>query len=166
MHRSLCVLFALAVAACGDSDDFESTPIDTSGVYTVSVTNKANACGYPNWNENESTSGIQLTILQDGKNITGTVDGAVGALVQFLLGASTFQGTVSGNQVNATNFGTKSYTQNACTYTINIVMEGTLDGDALQGVLRYTPKTNESPDCGVLASCESIQEFAGSRPPK
>lgn len=166
MRRSLVSLCALALAACGDGDDFESTPVDTSGVYTVNVTNKANACGYPNWNENESTTGIELTIIQDGSTITGTVGGAVGSLVQLLLGASTFQGTVSGNQVDATNFGTKSYTDGACTYTINIVMEGTLDGDALQGVLRYTPKTNESPDCGVLASCESIQEFSGSRPPK
>jgi hypothetical protein len=161
---SLCC--ALALVACGGSDDFESTPIDVSGVYTVSVTNKANDCNFPNWNAGESSSGIQLTIVQQDASITGSIDGAVGALVQFLLGASTFQGSVSGNQVNATNFGTKSYTQSACTYTINMVMDGTLDGDALQGTLEYTPKTNGSPDCGVLNTCATLQDFAGSRPPK
>ena len=156
----------VATPACGGDDDFESTPLDVSGAYTVSVTNKTNGCALLNWKEGEQTTGIPLTVLQDGKNISGTIDGLVGSAVAFWIGSASFQGTVDGNVVHAENFGTKAFNENACTYTINMVMDATLDGNALQGAIHYTPKTNDSPDCGVLANCTSLQEFSGSRPPK
>jgi hypothetical protein len=164
--QRLGLLVAAVAFGCGGSEDFESAPIDVAGVYSVNVTNKVNGCGFPNWKEGEQTTGIELTMMQDGTSVTGAIGGGVGALVQLLLGASTFSGTLSGDQVTATNFGTKSATQNGCTYTTNMVMTGTLTGDALQGVLEYTPQTNGSPDCGVLNECTSLQEFSGARPPK
>jgi hypothetical protein len=165
--RWVAVFAMLTSTGCGgEDDDFASTPVDVSGVYSVSVTNKSNACNLPTWEQDKQTSGIPITVTQGGTTINGSIDGVAGALVKFWLGSSTFAGSVDGDRVNATNFGTQPYSKASCTYTINMVMEATLTGDALQGVLRYTPKTNGSPDCGVLESCETIQEFAGSRPPK
>lgn len=166
VRPTLAMIAALALVACGGGDDFESSPVDVSGSYTVGVTNKSNGCGLQNWEEGKQSSGIGVTMQQDGSQITGTIDGVTGALVSLWLGASTFQGSVAGNQVEATNFGTKSFSLLACTYTINMVMDAVVTGDALQGTLSYTPQTNGSPDCGVLDSCQSVQEFSGSRPPK
>jgi hypothetical protein len=58
------------------------------------------------------------------------------------------------------------FPQANCTYTLNVTFDGALSGDALQGTLTYAPKTNGSPDCGVLEQCQALQDFAGSRPPK
>ncbi len=165
-HRVLLLAFALAPAACGSSDDFKSDPVDVSGSYSVSVTNKSNACALQNWTDGAQSNAIPVTMTQNGTSVTGTIDGLVGAYVKLVLGSNTFQGKVDGSTVNATNFGTSSYKQNNCTYTLNLEMNATLSGNSLQGTITYKPKTNASPDCGTLESCENIQEFAGSRPPK
>lgn len=162
----LAAVLSLAAAACGSDDEFESTPVDVSGSYTVSVTNKSNGCNFTDWQQDETTSGIPITITQDGETITITIDGLVGSAVALWLGASKLEGNVDGDRVHATYFGTRSFTQATCTYSINAEMDATLTGDSLQGVIRYKPKTNGSPDCGALESCETLQEFAGSRPPK
>jgi hypothetical protein len=165
-RAALLGLVLLSVAGCGGDDDFESKPVDVSGVYNVAVTNKSNACSFPNWEDGKSTTGIPLTMTQSGTDISGSIDGIAGGLVKLLLGSNTFQGTVDGKEVHATNFGTNSFNQVGCTYTINMTLDGELQGDALQGTLHYRPKTNGSPDCGSLESCESVQDFSGVRAPK
>jgi len=164
MKRSILLLSVL-LSGCGGSDDFESKPVDVSGSYTMTVTSKANDCGLANWKEGESAGGIPVTVTQDGKSVNGSIDGLVGGLVKLWLGSNTFQGTVDGEEVHATNFGTNSTTSGGCSYTLNMVLDGVLDGNALQGTLTYEPQTNGSPDCGQLETCQNVQDFVGSRPP-
>jgi hypothetical protein len=159
-------LLAMIAFACSGGEDFESTPADVSGTYTVSVTNREDSCGFPNWEQGKTSSDIKLTLVQDGENISATIDGVVGGIVEWALGTKSFQGSVDGDHVHATGYGTNAFTQANCTYTINLTFDGTLSGDSLQGTLTYAPKTNGSPDCGVLEQCQALQDFAGSRPPK
>jgi hypothetical protein len=81
------------------------------------------------------------------------------------LGSHTFTGDVSGNDISLKLFGTRSYTQSSCAYTINATLSGTLAGDALAGQILYTTSTNSSPDCGTIQGCKSTQAYNGSRPP-
>jgi hypothetical protein len=165
VSRSVACLLVLA-SACSSVDDFESSPADVAGTYTVAVTSQEDSCGFPNWEAGTKVNDIKLTFAQETSSITGTIDGVIGTLIELWLGSKSFEGTVNGDRVQATNHGSRPFTQDNCTYTISVLLEGTLNGDALQGNLTYTPKTNGSPDCGALETCQAIQTFAGARPPK
>ena len=71
-----------------------------------------------------------------------------------------------GTAVGLTLYGTRSTTVAGCTWTINSIMIGTLNGDTLTGDIQYTPSTNGSPDCASIEGCISRQEFNGVRAPQ
>jgi hypothetical protein len=53
-----------------------------------------------------------------------------------------------------------------CTFTFNSEIHATIDGDVLTGEIDYLSATNGNPDCAAVASCRSLQNFNGTRPPR
>jgi hypothetical protein len=157
--RILVAVVALVVAGCGDD------PANVAGDYTVAVTSGANGCNLTNWQEGSSTSGIGVTITQDGGNATAIIEGFVGQYVMAALGSRTFTGTVDGTDLDLDLIGTNALTTGNCTYTYNALLDGGIDGDVIIGTITYTAATNDQTDCAPLEGCESIQDFNGTRPP-
>lgn len=161
-QRSRSVLAALALtlttASCG------SSPADVAGSYALNLTNGANGCMVMSWTEGESTTGVPLVITQDGESFTADVQGTAGLYLDLTAGAHQFTGTVSGTHLDGTLRGS-GRAQGSCAYTINIDLSGELSGDVMTGDLTWYADTNDSPDCGMLATCENRQLFNGARPP-
>jgi hypothetical protein len=82
-----------------------------------------------------------------------------------VLGSNSFTGNVSDNTLELRLTGTRSGSMGSCAFTLDADVTATLNGDVLQGTIAYVPKTNQSTDCGVLNSCQSVQAFNGTRPP-
>jgi hypothetical protein len=164
-HRRMRNLLAciLLLGACGGD------PADVAGDYAVSLTNRENACSFQNWTEGETSTGIPVVITQgvdaEADTATAVVGGAAGLYLDVVLGSRTDTGDVDGSNLHLTLFGTNSFNQNQCTYTVNSEIDASLDGDVLTGNILYHASTNSSPDCGTLEGCESRQEFNGTRPP-
>lgn len=157
--RTSLVLLALLASACNDD------PADFRGDYTIALTNGDNGCGFANWTEGDTATGVQFTITQEGSAITGIIGGGTGWWATVVLGDDTFTGTVDGDSTTMTLYGTNSAQQSGCTYTVNATMNGDLDGDYLSGTIDYRASTNGSPDCGTLENCLTRQMFNGTRPP-
>lgn len=155
---------ALVAPGCGDSSD--STPADVAGNYTIAVTNRDNGCDFANFTPGDSSQNIPFNLVQNGSAVTGTIGGVAGVYVGVILGSNQFEGSVSGNSVTMTLYGTTSATTGNCTYTINATVTGTLTGDALQGRIDYTKQGNGNPDCAAIEGCVTRQDFSGSRPPQ
>lgn len=149
------------VAGAGCSED----PVDVEGIYTVNLTNRENGCNFDNWVEGETTSGILVEVTQSGDHAAAVVGGATGIWLSAVLGSQQFTGSVNGDAVALTLYGTKSATVAGCTWTINANLTATLTGDLLEGDIRYTPSTNGSPDCMAIEGCITRQEWNGVRPP-
>jgi len=163
-HRlvlTLLLLLAMGTLACGGED-----PAWVAGDYTITVTNHENGCNFASWQEGDTTTGIGLTVTQAGDNVTGDVGGATGAWLDLTLGSSTYTGSVDGDQVTMTLFGTNANTVGECSYFINSTATATLSGDALEGAITYYPSTNGHPDCSTVTGCVSSQAFNGTRPPQ
>ena len=139
---------------------------DFSGSYTVSLTNRENACNFSNWSNGQMTSNVGLNISQNGNAVSGEVTGLSAAYLDIVIGGHIFTGTVSGDTIEMRLAGTRSQSSGNCDYTIDLLVRGTLTVDALQGEMLYDPKTDGAPDCGVLSTCVNVQAFSGSRPPK
>jgi hypothetical protein len=77
-----------------------------------------------------------------------------------------FMGTVDGDNISATLYGTTSATMGGCEYTYNGDLEGNLNVDELTGSITYTPATNGSPDCSTIDGCKSVENFNGTRAPQ
>lgn len=154
----MAATLALLGASCGGD-------VDPTGDFSISVTNRENGCGFDNWTEGNTATGIPVTITEDGE-VRAEVGGAAGVFLGVVLGSNIFTGSVDGDQLDLTLFGTTSATQGNCTYTINAVLDGTLDGDVLTGDIRYTAATNDNPDCSTIEGCVSRQQFNGTRPPQ
>ncbi len=159
MQRAIILLALAALASC------DSSPVDFAGDYTIAVTNHDNGCGFQSWTVGDSSTGIPLTVLQDGSDVSATLEGAVGAWVDALLGGKTFTGAAGGHEMDVTLHGTRAYNDGACTYTVTARAVATLTGDTLEGTIDYTTATNGSPDCGAIEGCVSTQAFNGTRPP-
>ncbi len=157
-RMSIVALVALALVSCGNA------PADVAGSYTVALTNGANGCMFMDWTVGESTSGVGLVITQDGDAFTGTVTGAVAGALDLYVGSHEFNGTVSGTHLDGTLVG-RPLSMGTCAYTLNIDLDGELDGDLITGSLRWYGDANSSPDCGMWATCETLQAFNGTRPP-
>jgi len=142
------------------------TPIDVEGVYTIALTNRENGCNFNDWTEGATSTGVQLTVIQSSASATAVVGGVAGTWLDVAMGSHEFEGTVNGDDVNLTLHGTRSATVGGCTWTLNAILSGTLDGDVLTGNIRYTPSTNGSPDCTTIEGCVSRQEYNGVRAPQ
>jgi len=151
----------LVVAACGGSD-----PADVSGNYTVALTNRDNGCMIANWTEGESSSGVAVTITQDGSNATASVEAGAGFILDVALGSHVYTGSVDGHAVFLELFGTRGQQNGNCSFTFNSDIDATLIGDTLSGKIEYRAATNSNPDCAALEGCVSFQEFNGARPPR
>lgn len=150
----LCLL-----AACG------SDPADITGDYSVAVTNADNGCELDNWTEGESASNIQVSITQNGESASAEVGGVTGGVLDFWLGGSVFTGTVDGNDFSMTIEGSNALAEGNCAYTMDAILAGSINGDAISGTISYAAQTNGGTDCGALTGCASVQEFSGVRPP-
>src|SRR5215467_9296960 len=87
--RKLFVLSAFALAC-------SSAPTNFAGSYTLTETENANTCNLPNWTQGSTTT-FTAKFTQDGTNAQVTIEGALGTILQLLVGTAQFQGTVSGN---------------------------------------------------------------------
>jgi len=157
---SLLVL-GLLPGCGGDEEEFTAS---VAGSYTVSVTNRESTCQMGDWMEGNMATGIPLEVTQSGSELHATIGGLAGAYVALVQGNAEFEGTVDGNKIALTNYGTRSVTQGNCTFTYNAIIAGTLNGDAISGTITYSPATNSNPDCADV-ECSAVQEFSGSRPP-
>lgn len=152
-----------AALACGGDDP----PAAVAGDYTVNVTNGADTCSLPNWNQGASFSDIHLKLEQNGSALTGTFQGPLANLfLNTVLGASTFEGSVSGSKVALERQGTTAVGQGSCAFTVTGTVSARVSGDFIEGTITYQPSTNDSPDCTGIAGCSTQQSFNGSRPPQ
>src|SRR5688572_18783673 len=102
--RELALLALVAsLPACGGSD------ADVAGNYTMAITNRDNGCMLQNWTVGGQTTGVQVTITQDGSDVTAIVEGAAGFVYNAWLGSDTFHGSVSGSSVDLEILGSSSY---------------------------------------------------------
>jgi hypothetical protein len=157
-------LLVLGLGGCDSSGEFTSDVADVAGNYTVAVTNGASSCSF-DWQEGQVSTGIELAITQDAANLHAALGGVTGALFTLLFGSPDFDGTVSGSQLELTNYGQRTSQQGNCSFTYNSVVDAKLTGDSIEGTLTYVSKTNGNPDCAAV-ECSASQRFAGSRPPK
>jgi hypothetical protein len=173
IHLSSCgiggVVLALGAAGCSSSGTGSTAgpgagSADISGSYAGNITNGASSCP-GNWQVGASAQ-VSAVAVQSGGNVSLDVTGAAGVIVQAALGSSTFNGTVSGDDVSATLHGTTSQTDGNCTYTWAATFAGTLSGDTLSGTITYAPVTNGGSDCTAhqITTCSEVQSFDGVRP--
>ena len=157
------LMSSVLVAACGTSD---VPTADVSGKYTLSLTKKNNGCAFANWTVGETAQGVVLTVTQNANTVTGTFEGLAVVTLDLVLGTHVFTGTVLGSTADLQANGSRAASQGTCAYTIDAHITMALTGNAVNGSVVYTPKTNGSADCGVLNACTSTQDISGSRPPK
>src|SRR4051794_20184230 len=108
----LLVVSTVALVACGST-----APANVSGDFTVAVTSRDNGCKLANWTVGNMNAGIGVTIAQDGATAMASVNGLVGGYLDLALGDHVFKGSVDGDFVNLTLFGTRSQSAGNCTYT-------------------------------------------------
>ncbi len=137
-----------------------------AGNYTINIVNAENGCAFSNW-QSGSQAQVNLKVVQSeaDESVTGTVEGVTGGVLTLLFGSNVFRGTADGSAVDLALNGTRAANQGACAFTAVARLQGTLDEDTLSGTIRYTYNTNNSPDCATLATCSSVQNFNGIRPP-
>jgi hypothetical protein len=148
---SLLLLSAALIAPACDDDP----PADIEGGYIVAITNGENACGLQSWNVGATSRGIPLTIVQDGVELVATVEGVAGVVITALLGSADFEGRIDGHRFLLENFGTVSFRNEGCAFTVKATTRGAISGDVIMGTIEYAPVTNGSPDCQNLESCIS-----------
>jgi hypothetical protein len=152
------VLLAAILAGCG------SDPVDVEGRWTVSVTNRADDCNI-GWTEGQSSSGVTVDITQNSDAIIVDVTGIGGGVLDLFLGGDdVFSGDVDGDHIQATRQGTRSNNQGNCTYTYNATFAADVNGDTMEGSIKYVPAHNGNSDCAAIV-CENVQDFSGNRPP-
>lgn len=155
-------LVMLGLGGCSSDSGFTT---DVAGDYTVAITNGSSSCNFSDWQEGKGTSGIELTLTQDGSNVHGTLGGVTGAFFSLVFGSAEFDGTIHGRSFELENFGSRPSTSGNCVFTYDSKVEGTQSGDSISGTITYSTQTNQNPDCDA-AECAASQRFSGSRPPK
>jgi len=153
-------LLVIACTACGGSD------ADVSGNFNVAVTNRDNGCNFQNWTVGNSANGIAVTVTQDGSNVTATVGGVTGGLLDLVLGGHAYTGVVDGNDLDLNLIGTRSMLMGNCTFTYNSEIAASISGDVLTGEIHYRGAGNGNSDCTSITGCDSFQDFNGNRPPQ
>lgn len=143
-----------------------SDPADVAGSYTIAITNRDNGCMFSSWVVGEQTTGVQVVITQSGDQASASIEGVAGTFFDLWLGSHTYTGTVDGDELTLELFGNRSQASGNCAFTYNSRISGRINGDALSGRVEYTAATNNNPDCSMLESCLTYQDFNGTRPPQ
>ena len=158
-----------AAGAAGDDGASDATPADVSGDYTVTLTDTANDCPMvPGWSDGAVMKGILYDIRQDGAGITGQAQGNAALSFIVLTGSNDFTGAVRGDAFTLTDVGPNVTVAGSCSYTVNAVVSGTIDGDDISGTLTYRPVLSADPACNADCepyACEVVQDFTGTRAP-
>ena len=160
MQRFACSFLIIAAACGGDSD------ANVAGDFTIALTNRDNGCELENWVVGNQATNIPVVITQSGADVTATVNGAAGVVLDLALGARVYTGTVDGNDLLLELFGTRGQQRGNCSFTFNSNIDASISGDTLTGRIDYRAATNANPDCAPLEGCVSFQEFNGTRPPQ
>jgi len=171
----VCAAVLASAVGCGSDDDDDAEPAGgtVDGDYTISVTNRENGCGIDGWTEDNSSSGIRLLVATDDGEAVGAVSGG-GAMLLLGLGLGldgigddgyVFEGNARGGSLTLTRYGTASFNEGNCTYTFTATIDASVDGDVIQGEIRYIAATNDNPDCAGREGCVTRQNFNGTRPP-
>jgi hypothetical protein len=152
----------LVVTACGSDD-----PANVEGNFTVAITNRDNGCNLGNWTVGDTNQGIAVAIAQEGADVSATVEGVTGGVLNLWLGSNVFSGDIDETQLDLDLFGTRPQMQNTCTFTYNAKIVGDIEGDTLEGRVEYRAATTtpNNPDCASIQGCLTFQEFNGTRPP-
>jgi len=171
------VVLGAASGCAGDSSSSGGTggsagtapvemPDNLAGDYLVDLTSGENTCMTmdDSWMTGTVTKDVEFVITQNGVKVQAAPQGLPAIGVLALTGAIEFTGEIHGSHFELTNHGTKPYTFGTCSYTINAVVEGDLDGDVITGTLKYEPVIGENPACDDY-ECSAVQLFSGSRPP-
>lgn len=162
---SIPLIVLLSVAeGCGSSND-TPPPADVHGSYTLSETNGPSTCPLPNWTQGASTSGIPVTITEDGSHVSADVGGAGAIFLDLYCGNAHLEGSVSGSNVDLVLTGTRSLSSGSCAFTIDAHLVATVDNGVLTGSITYAPNTNTSPDCASIQTCTARMNLNGTRPP-
>jgi len=158
-------LVALLVLAAGCDAVFldRRDNVDVVGDYSLTVTNRENGCMFENWQEDQ-TNVLEVAILQETNNVTATVGGTIGLLVEAIAGSKVFTGTVDEDTLELGLVGTQVHDSKDCMLTIDYAIRATLDGDLLSGELRSHARPLEmTAACEVRVGCTSLQIFYGQR---
>lgn len=139
---------------------------DVAGEYTIALTNRANGCMFDNWTEGDTTTGVALTVTQNGEAVTASVGGVSGAALDLVLASHEFIGSIDGEHMDLRITGERAASMGACAYTLNADVAADIDGDTLTGTITYRPQTNGASDCNYLNTCSNVQAFNGTRPPR
>ena len=163
----------VSTSGCGDSKPSDGTagtgpvemPANVAGDYLVSLVNHENTCKAmaDTWMDGATNEGVDFLITQKGVKIEAETMGGAALYFLVLTGANEFTGEIHDSHFVLTNYGTKAYSYLTCNYTINAVVEGHLDGDAIAGTVTYQPVISENPDCADY-DCAAVQVFSGNRP--
>lgn len=154
--RALALLL-LSATACTTSDAI------AAGDYTLTVTNRVNACNFGNWNAGDAASAT-ATITQNRNDVTASVTGLGALLLEASVGGHVFAGTIDGGSLTLDLIGTRSTTMGGCTHTYNGEINARLRGDILVGTLDYRAATDGSAACDPISNCLSTQDLTGARP--
>ena len=159
----MCAVVGFVLSACSSSYSASGAPANIAGAYTGNITNGQSTCP-GNWQTGQ-TAQVTITAVQSGSTVSLDVTGGAGLYVQLALGASTFNGTVTGDSVDATLHGTNAQTAGNCDYTWSATFDGQLSGDTLAGTVTYAPVTNGASDCDAkqITGCSEVQTFNGVR---
>jgi hypothetical protein len=162
--RNLAIL-GLGLAALGGCGG-DGGPVNVEGEYTISVANQENGCSLANWDEDGTATGIPVSVSQNGEAANAEVGGASGIALNLWLGSNVFVGSVNGANLDLEIEGENEMTTGNCDYHYIAIIDARLEGDVLEGEIRYEAVTDGASDCGALDGCSSVQDFNGTRPPQ
>lgn len=141
-------------------------PADVAGNYAVNLTSGDDGCAIAGWTVGEMISGVSVIVVQDDDQTQLDVEGPAGTILDIVVGSSLFNGQVGGNGINAALIGDNTARMGECVYTYTIDLDADVNGDFMEGQLRWHPVTNGHADCGILETCFNLQSWNGSRPPR
>lgn len=167
---------ALALSGCGGDASKGSggaggtgpaeSPADLAGDYTVALVNHENTCpDVPDTWEGGMTEGVPFSIEQKGVKLTAETMGASALAFIVRTGSNAFAGEIHGSHFVLVDHGTKLDMYGDCSYTLDVIVEGDLDGDTISGTVTYKPVIDGSSACADY-DCAAVQGFSGTRPPK
>jgi uncharacterized repeat protein (TIGR02543 family) len=97
MRRIALVIAMVCATGCGDSFEESDPPIEDAnfaGAYSINFKNGDNGCTFDGWTVDETSTGVPVTITQDGDQVTADVEGRAGAFLDLYLGSKRLAGTV------------------------------------------------------------------------